>query len=124
MTEEATTHTHEFSEPTYTRRLVELVETHDQAGSLIGVSGGLIGKALKQNRIRTVNDLAAKAVLQDLEPAKSGRLDTSAEFRRALNVVSRYLAKTPAIDMPSDIFALVNQPLGEIARNYTKKATA
>lgn len=54
-------------EPISLRRLVEIIGNQTEAGKLIGVSGNHISTCLTNNKIRVSYELAAKAVLMEMQ---------------------------------------------------------
>lgn len=54
-------------EPVSLRKLVEVIGNQTKVGKMIGVSGSHISACLTNNEARLSYELAAKAVLQDME---------------------------------------------------------
>lgn len=54
-------------EPLAMRRLVKIVGNQTKVGEMIGVSGSHIGACLKNNEARLAYELAAKALLADMD---------------------------------------------------------
>lgn len=89
-------------EPVALRRLVEIIGNQTKVGEMIGVSGSHISSCLTDNVARLSYELAAKAVLQDMEhqttrplfyfiEVRNGQKDVVDAFLRGMNLKATLL---------------------------------
>tara|TARA_R110000772_G_scaffold25219_1_gene65866 strand:+ start:539 stop:769 length:231 start_codon:yes stop_codon:yes gene_type:complete len=70
--------------------------------------------SLRKDEISQPYDLAAKAVLADMRTSKGG---TSADdVRDMMQRVAVYASRTPALEMPRDIFDMLGKTVAEVSR--------
>lgn len=84
-------------EPVHMRRLAEILGTNTKAGEALGLSATHVGKCLLDNETKITYDLAAKAVLMEMEreiarpmiyvvEVRSGQKEVFDTFLRGMNL--------------------------------------
>lgn len=112
------TKNHEVTSPDYIEALIEACGGNAaEAGRRMGVSGSVLSKAMRNGETRVVNDLAAKAVLDEIEA--SGEVGAK-EVRRMMHKVAIYMSRTPALEMPSDLFDMLGKTVAEVSKEHMR----